>query len=92
MSRFGNRCSWEIRHNLLICNDAFSCQLGKILCKINIIALTLNKRVQGSSPCAPTNKFEHLPDFHRDIFALGQFGQPTENHNASSIPFLRYWN
>src|SRR5262249_40215840 len=29
--------------------------------------VTLNQRVQGSSPCAPTNVFNHLTDFDRAI-------------------------
>jgi hypothetical protein len=29
--------------------------------------LTLNQRVQGSSPCAPTNNFKDLADLYRAI-------------------------
>jgi hypothetical protein len=38
----------------LICKGAFSCQLGKILCEVKDVVMTLNQRVQGSIPCAPT--------------------------------------
>ncbi len=47
--------SWEILRNALMRNGAYGSQLGKVRSKIKGNALTLNQRVQGSSPCAPTN-------------------------------------
>jgi hypothetical protein len=49
----------------LIRNNAFSCQLGKILRTTNDVLLTLNQRVQGSSPCAPTKQNQALFEFSR---------------------------
>jgi hypothetical protein len=49
------RVGWEIRRNCLICNDAVSRQLEKILRSINDVVLTLNQWVPGSSPGAPAN-------------------------------------
>jgi hypothetical protein len=43
----------------LIRNGVFRRQLGKILCKINEVVMTLNQRVQGSGPFVPTKKFKH---------------------------------
>jgi hypothetical protein len=55
--------SWNIERNPLIRNEGVRARLGKKLCK-NKKKLcknkagrwTLNQPVQGSSPCAPTNK------------------------------------
>jgi hypothetical protein len=68
---------WEIRRNLLIRNGAFIRQLEKILRSINDVVLTLNQRVHGSSPCAPTNKFNQLADFDYTIPTGSQALIPT---------------
>jgi hypothetical protein len=44
----------------LICNDRLLLQLEKIFCKINGGSVSLNQRVLGLSPSAPTKPFKDL--------------------------------
>ncbi len=48
------KLSWEIGANILKQHERFSLQLGEKPCGIKSAQWTLNQRVQGSSPCAPT--------------------------------------
>ena len=47
-------------YKILICNAAFGVRFEKMANLINVCATTLNQRVPGSSPGAPTNKFNNL--------------------------------
>src|SRR6516165_6107789 len=57
---FGALRSREFSGILLIQHRHFSPQSREKPHLINVEELTLNQRVQGSSPCAPTNKIRYL--------------------------------
>jgi hypothetical protein len=48
--------SWTFRCKLLMSNDRILAQLGKFSWNINARRMSLNQRVQGSSPGAPTKQ------------------------------------
>jgi hypothetical protein len=52
--------SWEIWTIPLMRHDLFLSRLGENACDLNGAKETLNQRVQGSSPCAPTSKNNDL--------------------------------
>jgi hypothetical protein len=54
--RIGRSVSWEFSSKYLTSHGHFSPQLGEKPWSINVRQMPLNQRVQGSSPCAPTNK------------------------------------
>jgi hypothetical protein len=51
---------WENANNYLIWIKRVSGRLEEKLFQINTEKRTLNQRVQGSSPCAPTSKINDL--------------------------------
>jgi hypothetical protein len=63
----GRLFSWETVRIPLMIHDRFNPQLGKKRCRSKHDWWTLNQRVQGSSPCAPT----------KPINVLGQDRAPT---------------
>ena len=75
--------SWESRCNALMRHSRFDPQLGKAAAKSNAEKWTLNQRVPGSSPGAPTNQIKHLeascwPRFSREIVVGKGMGSPVE--------------
>jgi hypothetical protein len=54
---------WENARNALISQGHFCLRLGKNRNQFNVGHWTLNQRVQGSSPCAPTNEIKRLSYF-----------------------------
>ena len=50
----------EPARNLLMRFGGPAPQSGEMRKRFNVDCVTLNQRVQGSSPCAPTNKIKHL--------------------------------
>ena len=56
------RIGWHFSAKILIAHGRFLPQLEKNAKEINAALWTLNQRVQGSSPCAPTNPINGLAE------------------------------
>jgi len=65
--------SWEKARNRLKHQDRFCTRLGKNHNRFNSGRRTLNQRVQGSSPCAPTISFQ-CADRVTDLECTGHMG------------------
>ncbi len=52
--RFATEFSWNFSANILVRHGCYSPRLGERSLETNATLWTLNQRVQGSSPCAPT--------------------------------------
>jgi hypothetical protein len=59
-NRFDTRAGLKIGRNAWCCNASFVVRFEKIRRGINATTWTLNQRVPGSSPGAPTNKINHF--------------------------------
>jgi hypothetical protein len=74
---------WEIARNRLVSQGRFCPRLGKNRSYFNAGLETLNQRVQGSSPCAPTTETTAL-------FAFPSIEQPDHfgGHSGEFVPVL----
>jgi hypothetical protein len=80
--KLGSLFSWKFDRNPLICYGGFCIQLGKKPSKINAIILTLNQRVAGSSPAAPTI---HMTEMYMIFGPAGAFGRNKRRPNKRII-------
>jgi hypothetical protein len=62
-NHFDTRAGLKNGRNALCCNASFAVWFEKIRRGINATTWTLNQRVPGSSPGAPTNRFKYLRGF-----------------------------
>ena len=92
-------CGRESACNLLMWFNAPASQSGEICKRFNADHWTLNQRVQGSSPCAPTNIINHLADFRGAIPTNRQRliptnrlllfdGTPPQTHRRRALELL----